>query len=80
MYNWIDVNIQKPELRQDVAFIIKSDNPIYNKRRLGGRYLGFNFGYHEFSVPGASWQGTHWLPLPELPPCTCGFTHDEKYN
>lgn len=83
---WIDVKERQPEMYQAVAFIVSSSNDRYNRRRLGGTYQGAKETisgdgvYYEFAVPGHSWPGSHWMPLPDLPPCTCGFQHDEKYN
>jgi hypothetical protein len=86
MNYWIDVKEKQPEEFQEVAFIVESDDKIYNKRRMGGRYQGLKaskypeHAYHAFTTPGVEWAGSHWMPLPDLPPCTCGFQHDEKYN
>lgn len=73
MMQWIRCKDQEPEWQQEVAFIVNSSNSWYNKRRMGGRYLGKKETisgdgyYYEFSVPGHSWAGSHWMPLPELP-------------
>lgn len=65
---WIDVKLQQPEEFQEVAFIVKSHDEAYNNRRMGGRYQGFKFDrYHAFTTPGIEFEGTHWMPLPELP-------------
>lgn len=65
--DWIDADVQAPQLMQDVAFIVESKNPMYNGRLLGGRYQGNQYGYHEFSVPGMSFSAKLWQPLPSTP-------------
>lgn len=86
MNYWIDITEKQPELYQAVAFIVDSSNKVYHKRRMGGTYQGRQETlsgdgfYHECAVPGHSWVISHWMPLPDLPPCNCGFQHDEKYN
>lgn len=56
-----------PRVGEDVGFIVVSDNPSINGRRMGGRYMGLRFGYHEFSVPGHGWEASHWCKLPDKP-------------
>lgn len=66
---WINIRQQQPDELQEVAFIVKSDNPAYNNRRMGGRYQRYHprGDYYEFTTPGVGWQGEYWMPLPELP-------------
>ncbi len=64
---WIDVTERQPEVFQEVAFIVKSRDKIYNGRRMGGMYQGFIYRYHGFTTPGVEFEGTHWMPLPEIP-------------
>lgn len=68
--NWIDVKEKQPEEFQEVAFIVDSEDPHYNGRKMGGRYQGIKGtgerSYYEFTTPGIGWSGTHWMPLPDL--------------
>lgn len=78
---WIDCKEQEPKEFQEVAFICKSRDKFYNKKRMGGMYQGKgSIGEFKFSTPGCGWEGSHWMPLPEMPPCNCGFQHDLNYN
>lgn len=67
---WIDVTVRQPEEFQEVGFIVKSSDPIYDGHKMGGKYQGLKgigeHTYHEFSTPGVGWSGTHWMPLPDL--------------
>ena len=64
---WIDVNERQPDEFQEVIFIVDSTDPIYNNKRMGGRYQGKKRYGHEFGRPGVVWKGKFWLPMPELP-------------
>ena len=65
--NWISVKDRLPEVHQSVAFVVDSINENYNNVVLGGKYQGFNYGFHEFTCPGISFKGKYWMPLPEPP-------------
>lgn len=67
MKDWIDVEKKQPEIFQEVAFIVESNDPIYHHKRMGGRYQGKKEWGHEFSTPGIGWKGVFWFPFPELP-------------
>jgi hypothetical protein len=78
--NWIDVKYQMPEENRTVL--------LYGAKRLEyavGRYFKSDYGYEGWEVETPSNfepmnAPTHWMPLPDRPPCNCGFQHDEKYN
>lgn len=57
---WISVEKQAPERGQDVIFVV-------NNRILAGRYLGYEYGYHDFSIPGHSYEAEYWQPSPPPP-------------
>jgi len=65
---WINVEDKAPELQQSVAFIVDSrPGSDYNGKVYGGKYLGYNFGEHEFVLPGICFSAKLWQPLPPPP-------------
>lgn len=69
---WISVEESVPEIGQTVAFIVSSTDRYYNGHVIGGKYQGCKFGFHEFSVPGIGFCGSHWYPILSAP------TNDQK--
>lgn len=65
--NWIDPNITPPEIGKKYAFVVDSPNDYYNGEVFGGKYQGNRYGYHEFSLPGISFAGILYQPLPNPP-------------
>jgi hypothetical protein len=66
---WLPVTERLPEPGQDVAFVVDREaHGDAASRRLGGRFYGVNRkGQAEFTTPGVTWYGSHWMPLPPLP-------------
>ena len=64
---WIPCSERLPDDRQDVSFVVKSDNLLayLNGRVLGGRYqAGYGGG---FTVPGMVVDATYWMPQQDAP-------------
>ena len=65
MSDWISVKDRLPENMQTVAFVAWSEfSDRYNGRVLGGRYDSL---LDCFSIPGACFEASHWMPLPKPP-------------
>lgn len=67
---WISVKDKLPGYNQDVLFVAKANSRLthMNGKVYVGRYDGLDFaGVPLFSMPGFGIEGTHWMPLPELP-------------
>ena len=72
--NWIDVN-KKPDFDgYFLCFVLYPQECGNVWKRQEVIYLDNN----EWIISRGTI--THWMPLPDLPPCTCGFSHDENYN
>lgn len=64
---WISVKDELPNHGQNVAFVavspLRPDSHV-NGRVLGGRY---DAQVEAFSIPGACFDATYWMPLPPTP-------------
>jgi len=63
--DWRKFPDEKPEDRQNVAFVVKSTRDTHlNGLVLGGFYSAAS---ETFSVPGCGFDATHWRPMFEAP-------------
>jgi hypothetical protein len=70
--NWIDAKDKLPE--KDGGYLVLWK--IYDKTY----YEVDVFSHGEFNDPKINKRITHWMPLPDLPPCNCGFQHHPEYD
>ncbi len=61
---WYNTDEKQPLPQQPVLFVVESSDPNYNGKQYGGKYIGFNYGYHEFALPGISFSAKIWRPMP----------------